>query len=170
MKHRLIVRVFVIFIAASGLALASAAAYKTRAATYDEASEAQKATPDPQYFFLTGIALHENGSPWEGLEVVLFYFDKPGGKIKVGYGLNPETGHVELGNPNAKTDAAGRFVIKVLRGYLEKDAEETEFRIGYLKIARGQAEEVEMGKKGSREPLVLKIKKNVEKLDLGEIW
>ena len=82
--------------------------------------------------------------------MVLFYFDKPGGKIQVGYGSNPQTGHVELGNPNAKTDAAGRFMIKVLRGYLEKNTEETEFRIGYLKVARGQAEEVELRKKGSR--------------------
>ena len=170
MKSRFKILVFVNVIAVTGLALASATVYKTRTEASDEACEAQKSKTDPQYFFLTGIALHENGSPWEGLEVVLFYFDKPGGKIQVGYGLNPETGHVELGNPNAKTDAAGRFVIKVLRGYLDKGTEETEFRIGYLKAARGQAEEVKMGKKGSREPLVLKIKKNVEKLDLGEIW
>ena len=169
MKSRFKILVFVIVIAVTGLALA-AAADEARTATSGEAAGAQNAKLDSRYFLLTGIALHENGSPWEGLEVVLFYFDKPGGKIQVGYGMNPQTGHVELGNPNAKTDAAGRFVIKVLRGYLEKDTEETEFRIGYLKAARGQAEEVEMGKKGSREPLALKVKKNVEKLDLGEIW
>jgi hypothetical protein len=68
------------------------------------------------------------------------------------------------------TDTTGRFAIKVHRGYLDKDAEETEFRIGYLKASRGQAELIEMGKKGSKEPLALKIKKDVEKLDLGEIW
>lgn len=92
--------------------------------------------------------------------------------------LGPETniplrisgGHVELGNPNAKTDAAGRFALKVHRGYLQKDAGETEFHIGYIKTSRGQAELMEMGKKGNQEPLALKIKKNVEKLDLAEIW
>ncbi len=170
MKHRFIIHAFAIFLAATGVARTEAAVHEAQTTPSGKAADAQKTKMDSQHFLLTGIVLHENGTPWEGLEVVFFTFDRTSGKSRVGYGLNPETGHVELGNPNAKTDAAGRFVIKVHRGYLDKDAEETEFRIGYLKAARGQAEVVEMGKKGSQEPLALKIKKNVEKLDLGEIW
>jgi hypothetical protein len=165
------------------LASASAAAYAARAQSSSKESpqssaktagekvaEAQSPENDANYFLLTGTALHEDGSAWEGAEVVLFPLDKKSGKSRVGYGLNPETGHVELGNPNAKSDAKGRFAIKVHRGYLQKDAEETEFRIGHLEPVRGTVGLVEMRKKGSKEPLTLKIKKDVETMDLGGIW
>ncbi len=155
---------------AMGMDRAVTTSPETQTPLSGKTSEPREVKVDPQHFLLMGTALHEDGSPCEGLEVVLFSYDKTSGKSRVGYGLNPGTGHVELGNPNAKTDAAGRFVIKVNRGYLNKDKEETEFRIGYLRATRRQAEMVEMGKRGSKEPLALKIRKDVEKLELSEIW
>ena len=154
---------------ATGVAGAVTATHETQAAPSGEAADAQPAEVDPQHFLLTGTALHKDGTPWPGLDVVLF--PQKSGQSQVGYGLNPETGQVELGNPKATTDAAGRVAIKVDRGYLDKKKEETGFRIGYVKGSRGQAALlIEMGKKGSKEPLALKIKKDVEKLDLGELW
>ena len=136
----------------------------------ERSAKPQAPAKDVTHFLLTGTAVHEDGSAWEGLGVVLFTYDKEAGKSRVGFGLNPETGHVELGNPNAKTNAQGRFSIRVHRGYLERDAEETEFRIGRLETNRGTVAPVEMKQKDSEEPLTLKIKKDVEVVDLGEIW
>jgi hypothetical protein len=165
------------------LASASAAAYAARAQSSskdspqasaktagEKVAEAQIPEKDANYFLLTGTALHEGGSAWEGLEVILLSLDKKK-KSSVFYAPNEE-GSIELTNPHAKTDDKGRFAIKVHRGYLAKDAEETEFRVGYMKpVPFGAVTHlIEMGKKGSREPLTLKIKKDVETMELGEIW
>jgi hypothetical protein len=127
-------------------------------------AETQSSEKDANYFQLIGTALHRDGSAWEGVEVVLFNLDKD--KNSSVFYYPDEKGVIQLSNPRAKADAKGRFAIKVHRGYLEKDAEETEFRIGYLSAGRG----TEMRQKGGKEPLTLKIKKDVEVLDLGEIW
>jgi hypothetical protein len=163
------------------LASASAVAYVARAQSSSQRSpqssaktagekvaEAQTPEKDANYFLLTGTAVHEDGSAWEGMEVVLFFLDKRK-TSSVFYAADSE-GLVKLTNPRAKTDAKGQFAIKVHRGYLQKDAEETEFRIGRLEPVRGTLNLVEMKRKISKGPLTLKVKKNVESTDLGEIW
>lgn len=164
------------------LASASAAAYAASAQSSSKESpqssaktagekvaEAQTPEKDADHFLLAGTALHRDGSAWEGLEVMLLFLKK--GNSEAFYAFDAE-GRTKLTNPHAKTDAKGRFAINVHRGYLQKDAAETEFRVGYFKpVPFGAVTHlIEMGKKGSKESLTLKIKKDVETMDLGEIW
>jgi hypothetical protein len=135
----------------------------------EKAAEAQSPERDANSFQLTGTALHQDGSAWEGLQIMLLFVKK--GKSEAIYAFDAE-GQSQLTNPHAKTDAKGRFAINVHRGYLKEDAEETEFRVGYFQpVPLGSISHlIEMRKKGSKGSLTLRIKKNVDAVDTGEVW
>jgi hypothetical protein len=117
---------------------------------------------------LTGRVLHRDEAPWSELQVVLVPIDPASGEGSIFYGPSA-TGSLELGNPNATTDASGSFIITLSRGYVAH-YEGTEFRVEYSSISYGRQEWNDLKAKGSSEPLKFKLVAGADTLELGDVW
>jgi hypothetical protein len=135
--------------------------------TLPDTSGAQLHEKETTDLLITGTVIHEDGAPREGLQVVLVPWNSANGEGSIFFYPDDE-GVLQVGNPNATTDGAGRFTMTVSRAYLER--EETEFRIEYGEARFGYANWIGLSPKGSKEPLVLNFKEDVNEVDVGEVW